>query len=161
SDGNLWTALTLTSSGDGRVIAFSPTDGSVLHSFPFRGSTGALPEAGVLQGADGKIYGSAAGGGTVAKGQAASGTVWNLDGGLPPPSASIAAFKPGSGNVGTQVMIRGSHLIGTTSVTFNGLKATFKLLNVNFISATVPAGATSGPISITNAGGTTTSTKEF
>jgi hypothetical protein len=59
------------------------------------------------------------------------------------------------------VLIRGNHFIGTTAVTFNGVNATFKVLNTNFISATVPSGATSGPIAVTNAGGTTVSTGQF
>jgi hypothetical protein len=46
-------------------------------------------------------------------------------------------------------------------VTFNGVSAPFKVLNVQFITATVPAGATSGSITVTNAGGATTSTQHF
>jgi uncharacterized repeat protein (TIGR03803 family) len=161
SDRNLWTAFIETSNGNGSVIAFSPVDGSVLHNFSFVGSNGSLPEAGVIQGADGKIYGTTAGGGTVTAGQAPSGTVWNLDAGLAPPSATIATFSPGSGGVGSTVSIRGSHFIGTTKVTFNGVNASFKVLNTKFISTVVPNGATSGPITVTNAGGTTTSTKSF
>jgi hypothetical protein len=63
--------------------------------------------------------------------------------------------------VGSKVTIRGSNFIGTTAVTFNGVSAAFKVLNVQFLTATVPAGATSGPIAVTNAGGSTTSTQHF
>jgi hypothetical protein len=63
--------------------------------------------------------------------------------------------------VGSTVTIRGDHLIGTTAVTFNGVSAAFKVLNVQFITATVPSGATSGTITVTNAGGVTTSTQHF
>jgi hypothetical protein len=41
--------------------------------------------------------------------------------------------------------------------TFNGVSAAFKILNVNFLIATVPAGATTGPIAVTNPGGRTVS----
>jgi len=41
------------------------------------------------------------------------------------------------------------------------VSAAFRVLNVHFIEATVPAGATSGPISVTNAGGVTTTAKSF
>jgi uncharacterized repeat protein (TIGR03803 family) len=161
SDGNLWTAFNQVSAGDGSIIAFSPVDGSVVQNFSFSGSNGATPEAGVIQGADGKIYGTTLGGGTVAQGQQASGTVWVLDAGLAPPIATIAAFTPTSGSVGAKVTIRGSNFVGTTAVTFNGVAATFKVLNRSFISATVPVAATTGPIAVTNAGGTTTSTRRF
>jgi uncharacterized repeat protein (TIGR03803 family) len=161
SDGNLWTAFNQTSASDGSVIAFSPVDGSVVQNFSFGGSNGATPEAGVIQGADGKIYGTATAGGTVAVGKQASGTVWSLDAGLAPPAASIGSFTPASGGVGTTVTIHGNHFVGTTAVTFNGVSAKFKVLNVNFISATVPTGATTGPIAVTNAGGTSTSTTNF
>lgn len=160
SDGNLWTAFSETSNGNGNVIAFSTSDGSVVNNFSFGGTNGSLPEAGVIQGADGKIYGTTVGGGTVAKG-VPSGTVWNLDAGLEPPSTTIAVFSPAVGSVGSKVTVRGDHFIGTTRVTFNGVSATFRVLNTNFISAVVPNGATSGPIAVTNAGGTTTSTNQF
>jgi hypothetical protein len=41
------------------------------------------------------------------------------------------------------------------------VSAAFKVLNVHFIAATVPAGATSGSITVTNRGGATTSTQHF
>ena len=63
--------------------------------------------------------------------------------------------------MGSKVLIRGNNFIGTTAVTFNGVSGTFRVLNVNFITATVPAAATTGPISITNLGGTTTITPGF
>jgi hypothetical protein len=84
-----------------------------------------------------------------------------LDAGLAPPAAGVAAFSPASGAAGTKVLIRGSHFIGTTAVTFNGVSATFTVLNTEFMSATVPVGATTGPIAVTNAAGTTVSTAHF
>ena len=161
SDGNLWTDFTETSAPNGTVIALSPTTGSVVHQFQFDGANGQTPEASIVQGADGKLYGTAAFGGTVGGGQQASGTVWVLDLGLPAPSATLAAFTPTSGAAGTKVLIRGSHFIGTKEVTFNGVSAAFTVLNTQFISATVPQNATSGPIAVTNEAGTTVSTKAF
>ena len=52
-------------------------------------------------------------------------------------------------------------MIGTTAVTFNGVEAVFKVLNTNFVSATVPGGATSGPIAVTNACGKTVAAAHF
>ena len=84
-----------------------------------------------------------------------------LDAGLAPPPPATAAFSPASGAVGTKVLIRGSNFIGTSTVSFNGVSAPFDVLNTEFISATVPAGAATGPIAVTNAGGTNESTTGF
>ena len=161
SDGNLWTAFNEQSANDGIVIAMSPVDGSIVRQFQFDGTNGATPLASVVQGADGKIYGTAIAGGAVGNGKVASGTVWNLDAGLPAPKPAVPAFIPVTGTAGAKVMIRGDHFVGTTKVNFNGVSAAFQVLNVHFIEATVPAGATSGPISVTNAGGKTTTVKSF
>jgi hypothetical protein len=161
SDGNLWTALTEVSQPNGAVFALSPTTGAVVHQFEFDGTNGQIPEAGVIQAADGKLYGTAGLGGVVAGNQQASGTIWVLDAGLPAPSAQVGAFSPSSGAVGSKVLIRGSHFIGAKEVTFDGVSAAFTVLNTQFISATVPEGATSGPIAVTNQGGTTLSTEHF
>ena len=161
SDGNLWTDFTEKSAPNGTLIALSSTTGAVVHQFQFDGSNGQTPEASMVQGADGKLYGTAAFGGSVGGGQQASGTVWVLDFGLPAPSATLAAFMPASGTAGTKVLIRGSHFIGTKEVTLNGVSAPFTVLNTSFISATVPQAATTGPIAVTNEAGTTVSTGNF
>jgi hypothetical protein len=54
--------------------------------------------------------------------------------------------------------VQGSHLVGTTEVTVDGNNADFRVLTANYIRVSVPAGASTGKISITNAGGTATST---
>jgi hypothetical protein len=51
--------------------------------------------------------------------------------------------------------------VGTTAVSFDGVPATFQVLTVNYISITVPSGAKTGKIAVTNGGGTITSTKAF
>ena len=78
---------------------------------------------------------------------------------LPP---TITSFTPASGAVGVKVTITGTNLTGATGVTFNGIAAaTVTLTSATSISATVPPGATSGPISITTPGGTVTSAATF
>jgi len=161
SDGNLWTAFNQKSDPNGSVVAISPTTGAVVQNIKFEGPNGSLPEAGIVQGADGKLYGTTAGGGIVGGGQQASGTVWVVDAGLAAPASVVAGFAPSAGAVGAKVLIRGSHFIGATAVKFNGVNATFTVLNTNFISVTVPAGAISGSIAVTNAGGTTVSAGHF
>jgi hypothetical protein len=58
-------------------------------------------------------------------------------------------------------VVQRSHFVGTTAVAVNGTAAKFKVLSANFIRVTVPARASSGKISVTNAGGTGTSAKAF
>lgn len=77
---------------------------------------------------------------------------------IPP---QISSFTPTSGPSGTLVSISGAGFTGTNTVKFNGLAASFSVLSENQIQATVPANASSGPISITNAIGTGTSTANF
>jgi hypothetical protein len=76
----------------------------------------------------------------------------------------IFFFAPASGPVGTQVTIQGFGFGSTTSgnqVAFNGTTATVVSATANAIVATVPSGATSGPITVTNANGTGTSAQAF
>ncbi len=81
---------------------------------------------------------------------------------IPPPPPAISSFSPANGPVGTLVTINGNNLNGTTGVKFNGVAATsFTVQSPTQLKATVPGGATSGKISVTNAGGTTTSASSF
>ena len=74
----------------------------------------------------------------------------------------IFSFTPARGPVGTVVTITGSDLVGVTKVTFNGLAATvFKGVSSTTVTATVPAGATTGKIAVTCKGGTVSTTTNF
>lgn len=79
-------------------------------------------------------------------------------GGTPP---VITAFDPASGAAGTAVTIGGSNFTGATNVAFNGVAATFSNVTETSLSATVPAGALSGPISVSTPAGLATSTNSF
>jgi len=160
SDENLWG----THSGVSRTAddLFADTiGGSNLLTVSFDCSSNGGDPQGVIQGADGKLYGVAAECGVDSHNRAASGTVFTVDAGLAVPQAVIATFTPASGKVNSQVTIRGDHFVATTAVAFNGVEASFKVLNTKFIRVTVPAGATTGPIAVTNAGGTTMSKQTF
>ena len=76
---------------------------------------------------------------------------------------TISSFSPTSGPVGTSVTIHGQNFSGpnVTSVTFNGTSATFTIDNPQKITATVPAGATTGPIAVMSPDGTATSSTNF
>jgi uncharacterized repeat protein (TIGR03803 family) len=74
----------------------------------------------------------------------------------------ITSFKPTSGPVETSVTITGVSLTQTTKVSFGGVKATTFMANSDTqVTATVPAGAMTGKITITTAGGTATSAGAF
>ncbi|PYV20931.1 MAG: hypothetical protein DMG24_21160 [Acidobacteria bacterium] len=73
----------------------------------------------------------------------------------------ISSFTPTSGPVGTSVTINGAQYTGATEVAFNGTPATFTVVSDTKITATVPSGATVGPISVTNSSGTVTSSQAF
>ncbi len=80
----------------------------------------------------------------------------------PPPSTpSVSGFTPTSSPTGTTVTINGSGLTGATKVAFNSSNATYTVTSNSQITATVPSGATTGPISVSTPSGTATSTTPF
>ena len=73
--------------------------------------------------------------------------------------ASITSFSPTNSPPGTTVTIQGQNLLGATAVLFNGLPANFVDPTTNtVIQATVPAGVTTGPISVVTPAGTAVNT---
>jgi len=75
---------------------------------------------------------------------------------------SSITFTPTSGPVGTSVTINGNSFTGATAVKFGGVVATsYQVINDQQLDALVPSGAVTGPISVTTAGGTGTSTSNF
>ena len=79
---------------------------------------------------------------------------------LPAPPV-ISSFTPVSGTATTEVTITGTEFSSATAVAFNGIPAAFTVDSGTQIRATVPAGATTGKISITNADGTGLSPANF
>jgi hypothetical protein len=80
-------------------------------------------------------------------------------GGVPP---TITNFSPNSGLSETVVTITGTDFSGATAVSFNGVAATsFTVDSATSITATAPTGVTTGPIYVTTAGGTATSSGNF
>jgi hypothetical protein len=76
-------------------------------------------------------------------------------------SPIITGFAPNVGAPGTSVTIVGRNFLGNTSVRFNGVVAGLGSVSSNQITAIVPNGATTGPISVTTTNGSTTSTNLF
>jgi len=123
---------------DGTIFQITPGGTlTTLHSF-----TGPAfdPIAAPLQDTNGVLYGT-----TNLGGNSGNGTVYSLSLGLSP----FVKTQTVSGEVGTTVKILGTDLTGATSVTFNGVSSAFKISpSGTYISATVPAGATTGTVQV-------------
>jgi uncharacterized repeat protein (TIGR03803 family) len=132
------------------------TDGTLttLHSFCSHTSCpdGSEPIAGLVQDTNGAFYGT-----TVSGGANGDGEVFALSMGLGP----FVETEPAFGKAGATVRVLGTGLEGSTSVTFNGTPATFKVVSSSLISTTVPAGATTGPVQVVTPSGTLTSNVNF
>jgi uncharacterized repeat protein (TIGR03803 family) len=161
SDGNLWGTFQGGDCGDQGMVFAATVTGTVLQNIVFDCATVGESLGSMIQAADGKFYGVTAGNGGVSQTGVTNGTIWAMDAGLPAPSPTIVNFTPANGAAGTGVLLQGQHFVGTTSVSFDGVNATFQVLTVNYISVNVPSGAKTGTIAVTNAGGTAKSTKSF
>ena len=137
---NLGTVFDMTSTGTLRT----------LHSFD--GSDGSAVYGGLAQSTNGNLYGMTNSGGSYDYG-----TVFGVSGHLSP----FVETVPVSGKVGASVLILGTDLKESTSATFNGTPATFKVVSGSLISTTVPAGATTGPVQVVTPSGTLTSNVNF
>ncbi|HEY6769840.1 MAG TPA: choice-of-anchor tandem repeat GloVer-containing protein [Candidatus Sulfotelmatobacter sp.] len=153
TDGNLYgTTSQGGASGAGTLFRISMAgDYKMLYSF--NGSAGTAPEGTLMQHTNGMLYGTAAVGGTNKLG-----TVYQVNLGLGP----FITFVQRTGSVGQTAQILGQKLTGATNVTFNGVPATsFTVASPTFLLATVPSGATSGPVVVTTPGATLTSNVNF
>jgi hypothetical protein len=74
---------------------------------------------------------------------------------------TLKSFDPTGGPVGTVVTITGKAFTGATKVQFNGVNASFTVVSYTKITATVPAGATTGPITVITPGGKAKSKTNF
>jgi len=75
---------------------------------------------------------------------------------------TITKIKPGKGAVGRKVTIQGTNLSDVTEVSFNGTPATIKTETATKITTTVPAAATTGPVTVSTVIGiTATGSKIF
>ena len=143
--------------GCGTVFSITP-DGALTTLHTFEVTDGGLPLAGVIQDTNGSFYGTTSIGGSSTACVSGCGTVFSLSVGLGP----FVSTTPTSGKVDRSVTILGTNLTGATSVTFNGSAAAFTVSKSGtYISATVPAGATTGPVQVVTPSGTLTSNANF
>jgi uncharacterized repeat protein (TIGR01451 family) len=73
----------------------------------------------------------------------------------------ITGFTPTSGLPGTNVTVFGSNFLGVNFVLFGEVPAVFTATNNTFLTAIVPPGAETGPITVGGPGGTNVSTANF
>jgi hypothetical protein len=115
----------------------------------FNGENGISPNART----DGGLYGAT----LYNSNDCCSGAIFKFSNGLSP----LVQAVPTAGKVGQSIIILGNGLSGSTSVTFNGVAATFTVESDTYIKATVPAGATTGTVSVVTPSGTLTSNPQF
>jgi hypothetical protein len=87
---------------------------------------------------------------------------FTIVGSPPPPPPYISGFTPTKGPIGTPVVITGASFTGTTAVKFGDVAGSYHVDNDGQITATVPAGAITAPITVVAPGGTVdTGLKKF
>ena len=79
----------------------------------------------------------------------------------PYPTPTISGLSPETGSPGDHVTIAGTGLTNAYSVQFAGTPATFSVDSDVSITATVPAGAVTGQVTVSTIGGTATSPDTF
>jgi uncharacterized repeat protein (TIGR03803 family) len=157
TDGNFYGLATYGGAGDGTIFRIEPRSGlfTLLYSFcSVRDCLdGGLPVAPLVQDTNGDFYGT-----TFEGGAATLGTIFVFSVGLGP----FVETQPVIGRVGATTRILGKDLRGATSVSFNGTPATFTVSKSGtYISTTVPADATTGPVQVMTPSGTLTSNVNF
>ena len=165
SDGNLYGTNYLGGANGAGFVFKITLKGVVTTLYNFCSQTGctdgADPLAGLMQATNGNFYGTTVYGGdgslTCAQGIPGCGAAFNLSVGLGP----FVETRPTSGKVGAAVIILGNNLKGSTSVTFNGTPATFKVVSSTEIKTTVPSGATTGRVNVVTPSRTLTSNVNF
>jgi uncharacterized repeat protein (TIGR03803 family) len=168
TDGNLYGET--QEGGDigvfGTIFKITPSTGALTTLYTFCElsdcADGYGPLAAPLQDTDGTFYGTTWLGGASSTCSGCEpgggyGTVFSLSTGLGP----FVKTQTSSGKVGAAVKILGTNLTGSTAVMFNGTAAVFKVASSSLINATVPAGATTGFVTVVTRSGTLKSNKKF
>jgi uncharacterized repeat protein (TIGR03803 family) len=152
TDGNFY-GTTYQGGANGVGTIFKVTAAGALTTLHTFDTTDGISPNGLLEATNGEFSGT-----TLSGGAHGDGTIFSLSVGLGP----FVETLPISGKVGTPVIILGNNLAGSTSVTFNGTKATFRVSSTGTaIKTTVPSGATTGKVKVTTTTRTLTSNVNF
>ncbi|HUI42878.1 MAG TPA: choice-of-anchor tandem repeat GloVer-containing protein [Terriglobia bacterium] len=154
TDGNVYGITSAGGNvGSGYGVIFKTTTSgsySVLYNLDNTHGRGAVSTP--MQHTNGTIYGL-----TISGGTRNDGVVYSFALGIKPFVKLIFS----SGKVGMSVQILGGGLTGTTAVTFNGTPASFHVVSNTYLTAMVPAGATTGFVKVTTPKTTLTSSTKF
>lgn len=137
----------------GAVFKITPGGSeSVLYNFcSTTCADGFAPTTPLVLHTDGKFYGNT-------NGNSLGGSVfYSLDVGFKP----LVSLVTWSAKVGAMAEILGQSFTGTTGVSFNGIPAKFKNVSDTYMTATVPAGAPTGFVTVTTFTSTLTSNRNF
>ena len=145
--------------GDGSIFQIGLDGSNFKTVFKFQGTDREEPVSegpALIQGSDGNLYGT-----TYQGGSGQGGTVFKLELELAPPLPNVRLIQPKAAAPGTIVRLKGNYLLGLSEVSFNGVSAAFTPVNVNYADAVVPAGAATGPITVTTPNGSFTTKMSF
>lgn len=139
--------------GYGTVFEITPS-GTLTSLHSFNGTTdGSYPEGALVQDTNGTFYGTTVNGGT-----GRTGTVFSLSTGL----GNFVSLAETSGKEGAKIGILGQAFSNSSVVKFDGVSAsTIAHSGTTFITATVPAGALTGKVTVTTGSTTLTSNTTF
>jgi hypothetical protein len=132
--------------------------GALTELYDFQGTSTTIGAAWALKPTTGATGPGAA---TLSAGERNGGILIAL---RPAPSLpTITIFSPTNAcsGSGQPVVITGTNYTGATSVTFNGVASSFIVNSATQITATLPAGATTGKIIVTTPSGSVTSSTDF
>jgi uncharacterized repeat protein (TIGR03803 family) len=156
SDGNLYgtTANGGKNSNAGTIFQIT-TAGKETVLYNFCAQTGCVdgfyPESPLVLHTNGKFYGTTTGN------SLGGGVFYGFDVGLKP----LVDALNWEGKVGATVELLGQGFTGTTGVSFNGVSATFDNSSDTYMTAVVPVGATTGPITVSTFTNTLKSNVKF
>jgi uncharacterized repeat protein (TIGR03803 family) len=133
-----------------------PSTESILYNFcNVSGcADGFFPQTPITQHTNGKFYGSVESGGANGLN---GGVFYSLDVGLQP-FVRLLTWKAVKGKT---VQILGQGFTGTMNVSFNGASASFTVVSDTYLTAIVPAAATTGFVTVTTPTGTMESDRKF
>ena len=142
----------------GTLFLLNSTGFTTLYNFCSQTNCpdGAGPSV-LTQGTDGIFYGTTEVGGDLNYCFGGCGTLFSLNDGL----HAFVEANPDFGKAGHKVILLGTNLTGTSGVSFHGTPATFQIVSKSEVITTVPAGATTGKITVTTPRGTLTSNVKF
>lgn len=153
TDGNLYGATDVGGANNDGTVYELTLKGTLTTLHSFDDTDGYGPQGTLVQDTNGDFYGI-----TEFGGSSNYGTVFTVSTGL----KAFVTLESTSGTAGSKVGILGDGFDSSSVVQFNGVAATtVTLTEPGLLTATVPAGATSGYVTVTTGSTTLTSTQKY